>query len=251
MNLVLVDKSQCGADDSIALDDRQARHLLEVLKVKPGSEVSVGIVNGPIGRARVSHCNASDCAVALEWLPASLADSSPPKLPLRLLIALPRPKVARRLVQTCAELGIAELHFINSYRVEKSYWQSPLLEPATIEQATRLGLEQCRDSQIMRVEFHSRFKPFIEDVFPALVGEDRCLLAHPKVLDNVTTICEPPHCRQQTLTVVVGPEGGFIDYEVERLLEAGCEHWQLGKRIYRVETVVPLIVGQLAAGLRE
>ncbi len=244
MNLILLDRAQCDNAGIVALDARQSSHLITVLGATIGTEVNVGLVDGPVGRARVTHCDRTTNTATLQLLDTSMSDSSPAKLPLRMIIALPRPKVARRLVQSCAELGVRELHFINSYRVEKSYWQSPLLEHDAIEQAMRLGLEQSRDSKRMTLALHQRFKPFIEDDFAALVGSDRCVLAHPKAVGQPGAAFDETD-GGDALTVVVGPEGGFIDYEVQRLLDAGCAHWRLGPRIYRVETVVPLIVGRL------
>ena len=45
----------------------------------------------------------------------------------------------------------------------------------------------------------------------------------------------------------MGPEGGFVDYEVERLVELGFETVDLGPRILRVEPVIPMLVGRLFA----
>ena len=44
---------------------------------------------------------------------------------------------------------------------------------------------------------------------------------------------------------MVGPEGGFIPYEVEKLQAAGCEPVSLGARILRVENAISSLLGRL------
>jgi RsmE family RNA methyltransferase len=46
-------------------------------------------------------------------------------------------------------------------------------------------------------------------------------------------------------SVVVGPEGGFIPYEVDLLTKNGCQAVSLGNRILRTETSISYILGRL------
>ena len=87
---------------------------------------------------------------------------------------------------------------------------------------------------------HKRFKPFVEDELPDLVAGRRSLLAHP----GNHPPC-PRGCNEPTL-LFIGPEGGFIPYEVEKLQEAGCTTVTLGPRILRVENAVAALVSQLS-----
>ena len=138
-----------------------------------------------------------------------------------------------------AELGVESLHLINSYRVEKSYWQTPVLDPEVIEDYFLEGLSQSRDTVVPTIESHQRFKPFAEDTLPRLMDGRRALLAHPGNYPPA------PSDGQEPTLLVVGPEGGFIPYEVERLEEAGCQTISLGPRILRVENAVATLVAQL------
>ena len=155
------------------------------------------------------------------------------------MLALPRPKMLRRILRTIAELGVPELHLINSYRVEKSYWQSPVLKQGTLREYLLQGLEQSRDTQVPRVHHHHAFKPFVEDSLPGMIRGGNALLAHP----GEHSPC-PRHISGETL-LVIGPEGGFIPYEVDKLQSAGCNVVSLGPRILRVENAVTSLLGRL------
>ena len=47
-------------------------------------------------------------------------------------------------------------------------------------------------------------------------------------------------------SVLIGPEGGFIPYEVEKLNEAGCGTVSMGPRILRVENAVAALVTRMS-----
>ena len=234
MNILLFTESDKIAPDHIEITDHRFVHLVQVLKVKAGDELRVGELNGHLGRGTVLAVNdgAATISVALDQPP-------PEKLPLSLVLALPRPKMLRRILRTVAELGVSDLHLINSYRVEKSYWGTPALNEQKIQEYFIQGLEQARDTVLPRLHIHKRFKPFVEDELPTLMVDKRCLAAHP----GDYPAC-PRGIAQDTL-LIIGPEGGFIPYEIEKLQGAGCEIVSLGSRILRVENAVTSVIGRL------
>lgn len=165
--------------------------------------------------------------------------AAPPKLQLTLLLAMPRPKMFRRILQHCASLGVAEIILLNSYRVEKSFWQTPFLQPEVVRENLLLGLEQARDTVLPDVRVEKRFKPFVEDHLPALVGNSLGLVAHPGNYPPCPRAVSGP------ITLAIGPEGGWLPYEVDKLVDAGLQPVQLGERILRVETAVTALIGRL------
>lgn len=169
----------------------------------------------------------------------ALDEAPPAPLAVNLVLALPRPKVIKRVLLSVASLGVKRLYFINGFRVEKSYWQSPILSPAGIREALVLGLEQARDTRLPEVILRPLFKPFVEDELPTLIRGTLPLIAHP----GASECC--PHAAAQPVTLVIGPEGGFIPYELEKLVAVGCRPVQIGARILRVETAIPFILGRL------
>lgn len=175
----------------------------------------------------------------LAELDVSFGRDPPAKLPLTVILALPRPKMLRRVLQTIASMGVARLVLINSYRVEKSFWQTPFLAPEAIREQLILGLEQARDTRLPDVILEKRFKPFVEDRLPGLIAGTRALVGHPGDF--------PPCPRgvDGAVSLAIGPEGGWIPYEVDKLVEAGMTPVQLGERILRVETAVTALIARL------
>ncbi|MGB0360821.1 MAG: 16S rRNA (uracil(1498)-N(3))-methyltransferase, partial [Endozoicomonas sp.] len=194
----------------------------------------VGLVNGNMGTGVITYLSSDQMQlkVILDTVP-------PPPLPLTVLLALPRPKMLKRALQHMTSLGVKKIVLMNSYRVEKSFWQSPWLSPEKIQEQLVLGLEQARDTLLPEVFLEKRFKPFAEDRLPALMKGQRGLVAHPVG----GQVC--PHQINEPAVLAIGPEGGFIEYEVDKLEQAGFDRIHLGSRILRVETAVTAIVSKL------
>jgi RsmE family RNA methyltransferase len=234
VNLLLLDQADFVAADRVLLRDRRLTHLQQVHRAEVGESLKVGLLGGDMGSGRLLRLDAGEAELQVSF------DQPPPaKLPLTLLLALPRPKMLRRVLQTVATMGVPRLVLLNSYRVEKSFWQTPFLEPAAIHEQLILGLEQARDTVLPEVIIEKRFKPFVEDRLPQLTAGTLGLVGHPG---------DYPHCPRavvEPVTLAIGPEGGWIPYEVEKLAAAGLQPVQLGERILRVETAVSALLARL------
>lgn len=234
MNLLLLDDADFVAADRVILRDRRLTHLQEVHRAESGDNLRVGRLGGLMGEGRLLRLEANEAELQVRF------DQHPPaKLPLTLLLALPRPKMLRRVLQTVAAMGVPRLVLLNSYRVEKSFWQTPFLDPEAIREQLILGLEQARDTVLPEVIIEKRFKPFVEDRLPALVAGSLGLIGHPGPWPDC------PRALSEPVTLAIGPEGGWIAYEVEKLREAGLNPVQLGERILRVETAVTALLARL------
>jgi len=237
MNLALLFDTDFTSPDRALLTGRRRRHLETVLKAAEGDRIAVGRVNGMIGSGEIIRLtdDLAELAVTLDSPP-------PPALPLRLVMAMPRPKMFRRVLQTATALGVKEIWLLNAYKVEKSFWQTPWLESQALTENMVLGLEQAMDTVMPQVHLRQRFKPFVEDELPGLIDDRKALVAHP----GTDAPC-PTHLNRPSL-LCIGPEGGFIPYEVEKLEQAGCQAVHLGQRILRVETAVPVLISRLFDG---
>ena len=234
MNLLLLEDGDFIAADRVLLSGRRLKHLQDVHRAEAGDSLRVGRLNGLMGSGQLLRLDAEHAELSVQF------DQAPPeKLPLTLLLALPRPKMLRRVLQTVSSMGVPRLILLNSYRVEKSFWQTPFLEPAAIREQLILGLEQARDTVLPEVIIEKRFKPFVEDHLPHLAAGTLGLAGHP----GDYPAC--PRAVEQAVTLAIGPEGGWIPYEVEKLSEAGLQPVQLGARILRVETAVTALLARL------
>ncbi|WP_148864281.1 16S rRNA (uracil(1498)-N(3))-methyltransferase [Marinobacter fonticola] len=234
MNLALLFDEDFIADDQVVLRGRRRQHLETVLKAQSGDQVPVGRVGGLMGTGTLKHLDDREARLAV-----CLNMPPPEPLPLTLILAMPRPKMFRRVLQTCAALGVKDIWLINAYKVEKSFWQTPWLQEDQLRENLALGLEQACDTLMPNVHIRKLFKPFVEDELPGLMDGRRGLVAHP----GTHTAC-PAHLAEPA-TLCIGPEGGFIPYEVDKIIEAGAEAVHLGSRILRVETAVPVLVSRL------
>jgi 16S rRNA (uracil1498-N3)-methyltransferase len=235
MNLISLRSSDFISDSRVEIrDSRRLAHIVSVHGVELGASYKMGLIDGLMGNGTLVESH-SDALI----FDVSLTQNPPDALPLTLILGLPRPKMLRRIFQTIATLGVKKLHIVNSYRVEKSYWQTPFLTPAAIEEQLLLGLEQGCDTLMPQVFLHKRFKPFVEDELPAVIAGTNALVAHP----YTETSC--PRAVTGPTSLAVGPEGGFIPYEIDLLQNAGFEAVHLGSRIMRVETAIPHLIGRL------
>ena len=233
MNIVLLDPRQTETEIWSISSKRQLEHLKQHVDVQVGDSLKVGIREGKRYLTEVVEVNEQ----AIKLKPVK-EEAVPVKLAVTLIVAMSRPKVLRRLIMDSVTLGVEKIILLHSYRVDKSYWQTPFLQQ--LDQYVTLGLEQAGDTIAPKIEIYKRFKPFVEDVLPSLItAECPAYVAHPYAEMKMPFAIDHP------CTIVIGPEGGFIPYEVDLLIKNGCQAVSLGNRILRTETAISYVLGRL------
>jgi len=243
VNLILLEPDE-AAPAAVALTDHRARHLIDVLAVTPGQTVRLGIVDGPLGTGTV--VGVGDRRVDLQCVFDAAAPAPPP---IDLLLALPRPKVMRRLWAQLAALGVRHVVLANAERVERNYFDTHVLQPDVYRPLLVEGLQQARDTRLPIVSIHRRFRVLIEDHLDAIAGDALRVMADPGATARVDETIRR-HAAARVL-VAVGPEGGWNDFE-RRLLTAHDFHAVgMGARTLRTDTacvaLLALINDALAA----
>lgn len=241
MNLVLLrDTDSWLADGVVRLGDHRADHILGQLGAVVGDTVKVGVLAGQVGLAVVVAIDQGTVSLAVDLL-----RSPPPRHSFDLVLALPRPKMLRRILRTVAEFGVQNLHLINSARVEKSYWQTPLLEPAKVEEALIAGMERASDTVFPQVHLHKRFRPFVEDQLTSLCAGRPCWIAD---MEAPVGLAEQPPA---PAVVMIGPEGGFVPFELDLAESVVARRVHLGVRTFSVDTALTTVLAQVLPGTAE
>jgi RsmE family RNA methyltransferase len=229
MNLILCEAGERGDDGVVTLTGARAAHVRAVLRAQAGDTVRVGIVDGPKGRGEIVRID--DAAVVLR---CALEAEIPPAPRVDLLLALPRPKVLRRLWAQLAALGVGRILLTNAERVERNYFDTHVLDEAVYRPLLIEGLQQAADTRLPRVSIHRQFRPLVEDELgPPRAGERR-LVAHPDRGAPWRPAEDRPH--QGRVLLAVGPEGGWNAFELGLLARHGFAAISLGPRILRTDT---------------
>lgn len=236
MNCILLPIENISLDvariDSLA----QMNHVNKVLGATVGDTLKIGQVEGMLGTAVIENISSDN----IHLRDVQLTMTPPAKLDLTVILALPRPKVLRRLIMDMTALGVRDIILINSYRTQKSYWQSPILN--RLDEFVLEGLQQGVDTIAPRITLQKRFKPFVEDELAGLMT-NRAIVAHPYSEKSFAQYEQQQPSGLPGL-VCIGSEGGWIDYEIELLAAQGCEAVNIGPRILRTEAAVNAILGQ-------
>jgi RsmE family RNA methyltransferase len=190
--------------------------------------VRVGIVDGPRGTATVTSIVEETvhlrCSFDTEPTPAPRVD---------LLLALPRPKVMRRLWAQIAALGVGQIILTNAERVERNYFDAHVLTPGCYRPLLVEGLQQARDTRLPRVSIHRQFKVLIEDELDALFPRGLRLMADPGALTPASAAVAEDGDR---VLLAVGPEGGWNAFERQLLGGRGFQSVGMGPRTLRTDT---------------
>lgn len=240
MNLLLLDPEEIGAGGVVRLAGRRAEHLRRVLGVEEGRRLRLGVLGGGHGHGRVLAVDGAAVEIAVE-----ITEPAPAVSGIRLIVALPRPQALHRILQGAAAMAVDRLELINAWRVEKSFFSSPSLGEDKIRRHLLLGAEQGMTTRLPEVRIRRLLVPFVQDL--GRRPDPPCrLLADPEAADPLEA-CFPPgdQAGRTAVEVAIGPEGGWIDREVETFRQAGFRAVWLGPWILRVETAVTAAMAQL------
>jgi RsmE family RNA methyltransferase len=238
MNLILIHPHEPDRDGRVRLSGERAEHILSVLRAAPGKVLRIGLLNGPPGCGTVDEICGKEVVLRCEFKE---------KIPLRpavdLLLALPRPKVMKRLWAQLAALGAGRIILTNAEKVERFYFDSHVLAPDFYTARLLEGLQQAGDTLLPEVRIVKELKPFLEDELDTMVPADEIrLLADPSGMQNIFQCLEknnalaPRSAVQQRSCLAVGPEGGWTSYELALFAAHGFKIFHAGARILRTDT---------------
>ena len=229
MNLVLLSEDEIGHDGIVSLSGARAHHIARVLGSGAGDRVRIGVLEGSIGLGTVIGMDGATVRLHCQF------DIAPPPRPgVDILLAVPRPKVMRRLWAQLAALGVGRIILTNAARVERNYFDTHILNEASYRPLLIEGLQQARDTRLPVVTIRRQFKILIEDELDSLFEGGVRVAAHPGAADSVFDVVREG--AEARVLLAIGPEGGWTGFELELLRSHGFHMAGTGTRILRSDT---------------
>lgn len=250
VNIILIEPDELSPSAEVCLRDNRARHMLTVLKVQPSHTVRIGLIDGAPGTGTVVDASAD--SVTLQCV---FDAEAPDRPPVDLLLALPRPKVIRRLWAQLAALGVGRVMLTNAERVERNYFDTHFLSPAIYRPLLIEGLQQARDTRLPTVSIHRQFRPLIEDGLDRMSDAASRIVAHPgadvSVAGRVKTAAASAPTAAHRVLLAIGPEGGWNDFELGLLEARGFQRVAMGRRTLRSDTACVALLTLVHAAIHD
>jgi 16S rRNA (uracil1498-N3)-methyltransferase len=235
VNLVLLEPAEISA--TLPRTDRRAQHVLEVLRRNVGETFDAGIVNGALGKAKVTSISADGLTFSF----TSTGEAVPPS-PITLLVGLPRPQTARDVLRDATTLGVAAIHFVRTDKTEPSYAQSSLWTSGEWRRHALAGAEQAFATHLPEISYDRPFTAVVASPRSSLrVALDNYESPHP-----LSAMAIPPSA---SVVIAIGAERGWSISERDALRSHGFQLAHLGSRVLRTETAVIAAVSIIRAKL--
>lgn len=233
MNLILIHPHEMDSAGLCRLCGERAKHIRSVLRATPGKLLKIGLLNGPLGCGTVKEICGEEVLLLCEF-----EEQIPPRPLVDLLLALPRPKVMKRLWAQLAAIGVGRIVLTNAEKVERYYFDSHVLNPDFYTARLIEGLQQAGDTRLPEVRLIKQLKPFLEDELDRGFSNTGIrLLADPSgtqtLLQCAEGVSTAPELRG---LLAVGPEGGWTPYERTLFIAHGFQVFNAGARTLRTDT---------------
>ena len=222
MNIVLFNEEEL--DRPLARDDARTLHVLNVIGCRQGDSFDVGLLDGPRGKARIEA--ATHRGLELDF---HFSETVPRLYPVTMIIGLPRPPSARRILKDLTTQGADTLHFVATDKGEKSYLKSRLWTDGEYERLLQEGAEQAFCTRLPEVVIHESLTTCIKQLGDAT---DRLALDNYEAAIPLGTF-QPS---QERCVLAIGSERGWSAAERNLLRKNSFELVNLGDRVLKTET---------------
>ncbi|HJP30514.1 MAG TPA: RsmE family RNA methyltransferase [Candidatus Latescibacteria bacterium] len=229
MNIILFQAQEISRP--LLREDPRARHILDVLRRKPGESFDVGLIDGPRGKAVVDTVTDAELILSFTW-----ETELPAPERIALIAGLCRPQTNRRVLREAAALGVARMLFPRTERGEPTYADSSLWSSGEYERQVLTGVEQAFATSLPDVDFGMD----LGQAITAAGGQVRIALDNYEGIKPLPQVV-PGH--QGSMVLAAGSERGWAPAERDLLRSEGYQLAGMGPRVLRTETAV---IGALA-----
>lgn len=219
------------SDTHAKITGEDVKHIYKVLRVKPGDKVVVNNLESEEFLGEVEEVNKQEVSIKIL---EKLDVNNESNLNITLFQGMPKAAKMDLIVQKCVELGVSEIIPTITDRVDVKLKG----EFKKLDRLNKIALEACKQSKrtvIPQVLEPMDFKEVLEKidqldlmVIPYENATRYGIRAMVNSIEDKDSI--------KNVGIMVGPEGGFEESEIEALKEKGAHIVTLGPRILRTET---------------
>ncbi|MBB6481912.1 RsmE family RNA methyltransferase [Spirochaeta isovalerica] len=235
MNLILFENDEIN--NKIPSFDLRYQHIRTILKLGKNDSFDCGIINGPGGRAMIKSLDSSGMVLEFDeqW-------TSPRLYPLTLIIGVPRPPTARRLLKDLTSTGVDRIWFTGTELGEKSYLTSKIWQNEKYREYVLEGAQQGESTLLPEVRrFHS-----LRLCLEALEGgEARAALDNNESVMPISRYSP----EKERNVIAIGSERGWTEGERTLLKDSGFSLLSMGTRVLRTETACAMAAGFTLAAM--
>lgn len=247
MNMLFLDKGEESLP--LPLSDPRAGHIINILKKGPGDRVFAGLAIGSTGFIKIQAIDNNFIRFFYEH-----EKEAAELQPVILLLGMPRPIQAKRMLKELASLGIMELVLSGTELGEKSYLESNFVAKAEYRSALIEGAVQAGNPRLPSLEKAWTLKRAlarIEEKYPRLkeAGGHKWALDPYKAKERFGSVRLGEASAQLPLVLAIGSERGWTEGELSSLENSGFSFAGLGTRILKTETAAIAAVSIALASL--
>ena len=217
-------------ENIIHITDADAHHIARSLRMAEGDEITVCDGLGTEYRCTLSRIRDEECIASIVERTASSAESA---VSITLCMAYPKGDKLEMVIQKAVELGASRIiPFESSRCIKRPKAEKAEKQTARLERIAEEAAKQCGRAVIPSVTQPMSFGQMLDEASRASLS----LLCYEN--ENGLTLKGALAGRDipESISVIVGAEGGFSPEEAALAIEKGCVSVSLGNRILRCET---------------
>lgn len=213
------------------IEGSEARHIKNVLRLKPGDKIRVFDGEGFEYDASVHGFTAGRVELKIG---RRFPGAKEPPVQIAVAQALLKEKKMDRLLRHLCELGLTRwIPFISKRSVSRPDEKRSSARAQRWHKIVKESCKQCQRSKLPEISKTMTFEDLLDhsssyNLQIVFYENEAAKLKSLVTLDSIS----PP----RKILLILGPEGGFSQQEIEKARAAGCIVAGLGSRILRAET---------------
>ena len=231
MNIVLFSQEEIASP--LKINDKRAKHIIEILKLKENDIFLAGVINNGTGTGKINKIDNNYLYFTFQYDEKAIEKNH---TSVSLLTAINRPIDAKRILRNCTTIGVSAIYFSIFDKSERSYFESSLWKNDNYKEYLIEGACQACACDIPNVFLFSNLYDCLKNLPENSI---RAALDNYEAEKPLYSLISGVSCNKSSspeIILAVGGERGFSDRERALLKKHGFKLYSLGKRVLKTET---------------